>query len=161
MNWLFAEGSREYEVFNGNFMTAWKGTHNFRVWVASGPYNSLMELTPGHPHAGHLSMTDMRIRLSQYVLYFLFYVQIGKVMIDGSVYIRRLWKDQYTRLVNIKFLWIRRDDLFGDFEGLSLSTLGQTGFLMIILNCASPFIVLKRDGRSHWGKRQEKLLTSI
>lgn len=58
------EGSREYEVFNGNFMTAWKGTHNFRVWVASGPYSSLMELTPGHPHAGHLSMTDMRIRLS-------------------------------------------------------------------------------------------------
>lgn len=58
------EGSREYEVFNGNFMTAWKGTHNFRVWVASGPYTSLMELTPGHPHAGHLSMTDMRIRLS-------------------------------------------------------------------------------------------------
>lgn len=58
------EGSREYEVFNGHFMTAWKGSHNFRVWVASGPYPSLMELTAGHPHAGHLSMTDMRIRLS-------------------------------------------------------------------------------------------------
>nr|XP_053644228.1 late secretory pathway protein AVL9 homolog isoform X2 [Cherax quadricarinatus] len=59
-----AEGSREWEVFNGTFMSAWKETHNYRVWMASGPYPSLMELTPGHPHAGNLSMNDMRIRLS-------------------------------------------------------------------------------------------------
>ncbi|XP_042230694.1 late secretory pathway protein AVL9 homolog isoform X2 [Homarus americanus] len=58
------EGSRECEVFNGSFMSAWKGTHNYRVWMASGPYPTLMELTPGHPHAGNLSMNDMRIRLS-------------------------------------------------------------------------------------------------
>ncbi|XP_045597913.1 late secretory pathway protein AVL9 homolog isoform X2 [Procambarus clarkii] len=58
------DGSRECEVFNGSFMSAWKGTHNYRVWMASGPYPTLMELTPGHPHAGNLSMNDMRIRLS-------------------------------------------------------------------------------------------------
>ncbi|XP_071537401.1 late secretory pathway protein AVL9 homolog isoform X4 [Panulirus ornatus] len=58
------EGSRECEVFNGCFMTAWKASHNYRVWMASGPYPTLMELTAGHPHAGNLSMNDMRIRLS-------------------------------------------------------------------------------------------------
>ncbi|KAK3879656.1 hypothetical protein Pcinc_015800 [Petrolisthes cinctipes] len=58
------EGNREYEVFNGHFMAAWRNSHNYRMWLAAGPYDNLMELTPGHPHAGNLSMTDMRIRLS-------------------------------------------------------------------------------------------------
>ncbi|KAB7503200.1 Late secretory pathway protein AVL9-like protein [Armadillidium nasatum] len=56
--------SRENEVFNSSFISAWKETHNYRMWLAGGPYPSLLELTPGHPHAGHLSMNDMRIRLS-------------------------------------------------------------------------------------------------
>ncbi|KAK4310949.1 hypothetical protein Pmani_017525 [Petrolisthes manimaculis] len=58
------EGNREYEVFNCHFMAAWRNSHNYRMWLAAGPYDNLMELTPGHPHAGNLSMTDMRIRLS-------------------------------------------------------------------------------------------------
>lgn len=59
-----SEGSREHEVFNSSFVTSWKRSHNYRVWIASGTYPTLMELMPGHPHAGNLSMTDMRIRLS-------------------------------------------------------------------------------------------------
>ncbi|XP_068213138.1 late secretory pathway protein AVL9 homolog isoform X2 [Palaemon carinicauda] len=61
---VYPDTSRECEVFNGSFMIAWKETHNYRMWKASGPYPSLMELMPAHPHAGNLSMTDMRIRLS-------------------------------------------------------------------------------------------------
>ncbi|XP_066953015.1 late secretory pathway protein AVL9 homolog isoform X3 [Macrobrachium rosenbergii] len=61
---VYPDAARECEVFNGSFMTAWKETHNYRMWKASGPYPSLMDLMPAHPHAGNLSMTDMRIRLS-------------------------------------------------------------------------------------------------
>ncbi|RXG57557.1 Late secretory pathway protein AVL9-like protein [Armadillidium vulgare] len=61
---LCPDVSRENEVFNSSFISAWKETHNYRMWLAGGPYPSLLELTPGHPHAGHLSMNDMRIRLS-------------------------------------------------------------------------------------------------
>ncbi|XP_076033296.1 late secretory pathway protein AVL9 homolog isoform X2 [Oratosquilla oratoria] len=61
---LCQEWGREWELFNSLFVNAWRNTHNYRVWSAAGPYMSLLELSPGHPHAGTLSMADMKIRLS-------------------------------------------------------------------------------------------------
>ncbi|CAL4086197.1 unnamed protein product, partial [Meganyctiphanes norvegica] len=59
-----SDGSREVEVYNGSYVSLLRNSHSYRVWSAEGPYPALMELTAGHPHAGHLSMSDMRIRLS-------------------------------------------------------------------------------------------------
>ena len=57
--------SREHDVFNASFVAAWKKTNNYSTWLSNGPYFSLEEVAPGHPHAGTLSMSDMKIRLSQ------------------------------------------------------------------------------------------------
>ena len=45
-------------------MSNWIETHNYRMWLAGGPYEAFTELAPGHPNAGTLSITDMRIKLS-------------------------------------------------------------------------------------------------
>lgn len=47
-------------------MTALKETHNFKMWQ-SKDYNGLENIAPGHPFAGQLSVSDMKLRIAQYV----------------------------------------------------------------------------------------------
>ena len=64
--------NRQRDSFGTAYLTAWQETHNWKKWSAyvnseerdtPGIYN----LCPGHPCDGGMSVTDMKIRLSQYV----------------------------------------------------------------------------------------------
>ncbi|XP_047111178.1 late secretory pathway protein AVL9 homolog [Schistocerca piceifrons] len=60
---LLQDGSREIEHFNASFMSAWKDTHNYKMWVSSD-HSAIWDVNPGHPFAGQLSVSDMKLRLS-------------------------------------------------------------------------------------------------
>nr|CAD7458073.1 unnamed protein product [Timema tahoe] len=60
---LLQDESREAEHFNAHFMSAWKSTHNYKMWV-TGEHAGIWDLNPGHPFAGQLSVADMKLRLS-------------------------------------------------------------------------------------------------
>ncbi|XP_041478563.1 late secretory pathway protein AVL9 homolog [Lytechinus variegatus] len=49
--------------FNESFVQAWKTTHNFRMWN-SKVHPGIDQIHTGHPFHGHLSVSDMKIRLS-------------------------------------------------------------------------------------------------
>lgn len=57
------DGSRELEHFSVSYMTALKETHNFKMWQ-SKDYNGLENIAPGHPFAGQLSVSDMKLRIA-------------------------------------------------------------------------------------------------
>lgn len=61
---FFSDGSREIDNFNANFITAWRDTHNYKIWL-SGVNPGILDVHPAHPFAGQLSVADMRLRLSQ------------------------------------------------------------------------------------------------
>lgn len=61
---LSLEGSRELDHFGASFMSAWRETHNYKIWF-SGMRSGILEVNPGHPFAGQLSVADMKLRLSQ------------------------------------------------------------------------------------------------
>uniref|UniRef100_A0A5F5PSU5 AVL9 cell migration associated n=1 Tax=Equus caballus TaxID=9796 RepID=A0A5F5PSU5_HORSE len=46
------------------FVTAWKNTHNYRVWN-SNKHPALAEINPNHPFQGQYSVSDMKLRFSQ------------------------------------------------------------------------------------------------
>ncbi|GLD54508.1 late secretory pathway protein AVL9 homolog, partial [Lates japonicus] len=48
------------------FITAWKITHNYRVWY-SNKHPAMTAITPGHPFQGQYSVTDVKLRLSHSV----------------------------------------------------------------------------------------------
>uniref|UniRef100_A0A8C1ZCT9 AVL9 homolog (S. cerevisiase) n=1 Tax=Cyprinus carpio TaxID=7962 RepID=A0A8C1ZCT9_CYPCA len=45
------------------FTSAWKITHNYRVWI-SNKHPAMANITPGHPFQGQYSVADVKIRLS-------------------------------------------------------------------------------------------------
>lgn len=45
-------------------MSAWKDTYNYKMWN-SGDSLDILEVNPGHPFAGQLSVADMKLRFSQ------------------------------------------------------------------------------------------------
>lgn len=59
------DGSRELDHFNSTFITAWRHTHNYATWVDGKGKEAVLEINPGHPFAGQLSVADMKLRLSQ------------------------------------------------------------------------------------------------
>lgn len=61
---LFSENCRETDQFNSAFIGAWKNTSNYQTWLSSD-HSGILELNPGHPFAGQLSVADMKLRLSQ------------------------------------------------------------------------------------------------
>lgn len=65
-------GGRENESFNVSFMVAWKATHNYKMW-SSGNHLGILEINPGHPFQGQLSMADMKLKFSQYGYFTLFF----------------------------------------------------------------------------------------
>lgn len=60
------DGNREADHFNASFLTTWKDTHNYKMWLSSH-HSGILAVHPGHPFAGQLSVADMKLRLSQYV----------------------------------------------------------------------------------------------
>lgn len=45
-------------------MSAWKDTYNYKMWNSlESP--GILEVNPGHPFSGQLSVSDMKLRLSQ------------------------------------------------------------------------------------------------
>lgn len=60
----FSEGSREIEHYNSTFISAWKDTYNYKMWNCSDS-PTILEINPGHPFAGQLSVSDMKLRFSQ------------------------------------------------------------------------------------------------
>uniref|UniRef100_A0A914W3S0 UDENN domain-containing protein n=1 Tax=Plectus sambesii TaxID=2011161 RepID=A0A914W3S0_9BILA len=48
--------------FSETFVDAWKAKHNYRIW-ACGHYPDLQTAVAGHPFAGQLSVSDMKLRL--------------------------------------------------------------------------------------------------
>ncbi|CAH0554963.1 unnamed protein product [Brassicogethes aeneus] len=60
---LLQDGSREIEHFNSNFVSAWRETHNYKIWL-SGINPGILDVHAGHPFAGQLSVADMKLRLA-------------------------------------------------------------------------------------------------
>lgn len=52
--------------YGAPFITAWKITHNYRVWF-SNKHPAMTTITPGHPFQGQYSVTDVKLRLSHSV----------------------------------------------------------------------------------------------
>ncbi|KAJ8948162.1 hypothetical protein NQ318_009254 [Aromia moschata] len=56
--------AREIDHFNTSFITAWRETHNYKVWLSGVNPELIPIVHPGHPFAGQLSVADMRLRLA-------------------------------------------------------------------------------------------------
>lgn len=63
-SFLLSDGSREIDHFGANFVSVWRETHNYKMWLSSVK-PGILEVNVGHPFAGQLSVADMKLRLSQ------------------------------------------------------------------------------------------------
>ncbi|KAK6629114.1 hypothetical protein RUM43_002931 [Polyplax serrata] len=61
---LLQDGNKEVDHFNSQFVNAWKNTRNYKKWCEAD-HSAILEINPGHPCAGNLSVADMRLRISQ------------------------------------------------------------------------------------------------
>lgn len=52
--------------YGAPFVTAWKMTHNYRVWI-SNKHPGMTHITAGHPFQGQYSVADVKLRLSHSV----------------------------------------------------------------------------------------------
>nr|XP_046227527.1 late secretory pathway protein AVL9 homolog [Scatophagus argus] len=65
------------------FISAWKITHNYRVWY-SNKHPAMAAITPGHPFQGQYSVADVKLRLSHSVQNSERGKKIGNAMITTS-----------------------------------------------------------------------------
>uniref|UniRef100_UPI00398EEA68 late secretory pathway protein AVL9 homolog isoform X2 n=1 Tax=Pristiophorus japonicus TaxID=55135 RepID=UPI00398EEA68 len=65
------------------FVTAWKNTHNFRVWH-SNKHPAVTEVNPGHPFQGQYNVSDVKLRLSHSVQNSERGKKLGNAMISTS-----------------------------------------------------------------------------
>ncbi|XP_041045322.1 late secretory pathway protein AVL9 homolog [Carcharodon carcharias] len=65
------------------FVTAWKNTHNFRVWN-SNKHPAVTEVNPGHPFQGQYNVSDVKLRLSHSVQNSERGKKLGNAMISTS-----------------------------------------------------------------------------
>ncbi|XP_046525452.1 late secretory pathway protein AVL9 homolog isoform X2 [Equus quagga] len=65
------------------FVTAWKNTHNYRVWN-SNKHPALAEINPNHPFQGQYSVSDMKLRFSHSVQNSERGKKIGNVVVTTS-----------------------------------------------------------------------------
>lgn len=63
---LQQDNERLLADYGAPFITAWKITHNYRVWC-SNKHPSMTAITPGHPFQGQYSVADVKLRLSHSV----------------------------------------------------------------------------------------------
>lgn len=62
------EGAKECEHFNGNFVSAWKMTSGYKDWVNANHHGQDCQwdtVSSGHPFAGNLSVSDMKLKIAQ------------------------------------------------------------------------------------------------
>ncbi|XP_020035595.2 late secretory pathway protein AVL9 homolog isoform X3 [Castor canadensis] len=69
--------------YGTTFVTAWKNTHNYRVWN-SNKHPALGEINPNHPFQGQYSVSDMKLRFSHSVQNSERGKKIGNVMVTTS-----------------------------------------------------------------------------
>ncbi|XP_027625264.1 late secretory pathway protein AVL9 homolog isoform X2 [Tupaia chinensis] len=69
--------------YGTSFVTAWKNTHNYRVWN-SNKHPALAEINPNHPFQGQYSVSDMKLRFSHSVQNSERGKKIGNVMVTTS-----------------------------------------------------------------------------
>lgn len=60
---LIHDNCIEVNHFNYNFVTAWRETHNYKMWL-SGINPGILDVSAGHPFAGQLSVSDMKLRFA-------------------------------------------------------------------------------------------------
>lgn len=63
---LQQDNERLLADYGAPFITAWKITHNYRVWC-SNKHPGMTAITPGHPFQGQYSVADVKLRLSHSV----------------------------------------------------------------------------------------------
>ncbi|XP_003968218.2 late secretory pathway protein AVL9 homolog [Takifugu rubripes] len=63
---LQEDNERLLADYGAAFVTAWKITHNYRVWF-SNKHPAMVAVTPGHPFQGQYSVADVKLRLSHSV----------------------------------------------------------------------------------------------
>ncbi|KAF7641672.1 hypothetical protein LDENG_00275080 [Lucifuga dentata] len=61
---LHEDNERLLADYGTPFTSAWKITHNYRVWF-SNKHPAMADVTPGHPFQGQYSVADVKLRLSQ------------------------------------------------------------------------------------------------
>lgn len=67
---LVIDGGRQRDCFNSQYLEAWQSTSHWQKWrdyVTSEERNTpgIYSICAGHPNDGTVSMSDMKIRLSQ------------------------------------------------------------------------------------------------
>lgn len=83
------EGCKYVDEFNPAFIQAWKTTSNYAKWLER-PHPAVLELHPGHMFSGQLSMSDVKLKITQITQY-------------ASDFHRFLWK-RLTNLLLFFFL---------------------------------------------------------
>lgn len=83
------EGCKYVDEFNPAFIQAWKTTSNYAKWLER-PHPAVLELHPGHMFSGQLSMSDVKLKITQITQY-------------ASDFHRFLWK-RFTNLLLFFFL---------------------------------------------------------
>ncbi|XP_069562908.1 late secretory pathway protein AVL9 homolog [Brachyistius frenatus] len=63
---LQQDNERLLADYGAPFVSAWKITHNYRVWF-SNKHPAMTAITPGHPFQGQYSVADVKLRLSHSV----------------------------------------------------------------------------------------------
>ena len=62
-----SDGSTQHKYldeFNPAFIHAWRATKNYAKWLES-PHPAVLELHPGHLFSGQLSISDVKLKISQ------------------------------------------------------------------------------------------------
>ena len=59
-----SDGSPEHALYNSCYIAALKETPSYVQW-ADSQHLGVLEVNPGHPCSGQLSMADMKLRISQ------------------------------------------------------------------------------------------------
>ncbi|KAL4222299.1 late secretory pathway protein avl9 [Mactra antiquata] len=60
---ITSEDPKLSEDYGNAFVQCWKTTHSYKVWSSSS-HPGFQNVQAGHPCQGHLSMTDIKVRLS-------------------------------------------------------------------------------------------------
>nr|XP_044991766.1 late secretory pathway protein AVL9 homolog isoform X2 [Jaculus jaculus] len=80
---LQLENEKILSDYGTTFVTAWKNTHNYRIWN-SNRHPALTEINPNHPFQGQYSVSDMKLRFSHSVQNSERGKKLGNVMVTTS-----------------------------------------------------------------------------
>ncbi|XP_043830945.1 late secretory pathway protein AVL9 homolog [Dromiciops gliroides] len=80
---LQLDNEKTLSDYGTTFVTAWKNTHNYRVWN-SNRHPALAEINPNHPFQGQYSVSDVKLRFSHSVQNSERGKKIGNAMVTTS-----------------------------------------------------------------------------